>query len=56
VTAWLAGRDFVTPDDVRAVAHAVLRHRVMLSYDANADGVTPDQVVDKLLEVVAVPA
>jgi MoxR-like ATPase len=55
-TAWLANRDYVTPDDVRAVAHAVLRHRLILSYDANADGVRPDQVVDKLLEVVAVPA
>ena len=55
-TAWLANRDYVTPDDVRAVAHAVLRHRLNLSYDANADGVRPDQVVDKLLEVVAVPA
>jgi MoxR-like ATPase len=56
VTAWLAARDFVTPDDVRSIAHGVLRHRLMLSYDANADGVRPDQVVDKLLEVVAVPA
>ena len=55
-TAWLAARDYVAPDDVRAVAHAVLRHRLILSYDANADGVRPDQVVDALLEVVAVPA
>jgi MoxR-like ATPase len=55
-TAWLAARDYVSPDDVRAVAPAVLRHRLMLSYDANADGVRPDQVVDELLEVVAVPA
>ncbi len=55
-TAWLAARDYVSPDDVRAVAHAVLRHRLILSYDANADGIRPDQVVDKLLEVVAVPA
>lgn len=55
-TAWLAARDYVSPDDVRAVAPAVLRHRLILSYDANADGVRPDQVVDTLLEVVAVPA
>ena len=50
--AWLQGHDYVTPDDVRGV----LRHRLILSYDANADGVLPDQVVDKLVEVVAVPA
>jgi MoxR-like ATPase len=54
--AWLDGRDFVAPDDVRAVAHPVLRHRLMLSYNANADGVRPDQVLDKLLQLVAVPA
>jgi len=54
--AWLAGRDHVTPDDVRAMAHGVLRHRLILSYDANADGITADRVIDKLVEVVAVPA
>ena len=54
--AWLAGRDHVTPEDVRAVAHPVLRHRLILSYDANADAVSADTVVDKLLELVAVPA
>jgi len=54
--AWLEARDHVTPDDVRAMLHGVFRHRMILSYDANADGVRPDQVVDKLLEVVAVPA
>nr|WP_315529313.1 AAA family ATPase [uncultured Achromobacter sp.] len=54
--AWLADADFSTPDDVRAVAHAVLRHRLHLSYDAVADGITPDQVIDRALDVVAVPA
>lgn len=54
--AWLAGRDFVSPDDIRAVAHPVLRHRLILSYDANADGIQADQVLDKLLQLVAVPA
>lgn len=54
--AWLADADFSTPDDVRAVAHAVLRHRLHLSYDAVADGVTADQVIDRMLDVVAVPA
>ena len=52
--AWLAGRDHVTPDDVRAVAHDVLRHRLILSYRANAAGITTNDVIDELLKVVAV--
>lgn len=56
VNAWLDGRDHVTPDDVRAMAHPVLRHRIMLSYDASAEGIHADQVIDKILELVAVPA
>jgi MoxR-like ATPase len=56
VQAWLQDRSFVTPDDVRAVMHPVLRHRLILSYDANADNVTADAVVDRLIEKVAVPA
>jgi len=54
--AWLQGQTFVTPDNVRAVAHPVLRHRLQLSYDAVADGVTADQVLDRLLSTVAIPA
>lgn len=54
--AWLAGGEFSAPDDVRAVAHAVLRHRLHLSYDAVADGIDAEQVIDRLLDVVAVPA
>ena len=54
--AWLAGNAFVTPDDVRAVAHPVLRHRLQLSYDAVAEAVTADQVIDRLLDRVAIPA
>ncbi|MDG1581568.1 MoxR family ATPase [Pseudomonas sp. GOM6] len=54
--AWLEGNDFVSPDDVRAVLHPVLRHRLLLSYDAVADGVTSDQVLDRLLDKVAIPA
>jgi MoxR-like ATPase len=50
--AWLEGRDFVTPDDVRAVAHDVLRHRLILSFEAEAAGITTNQVIDKLLETV----
>jgi MoxR-like ATPase len=54
--AWLEGRDHVTPDDVRAMALPTLRHRLILSYDASADGLDADAVVNKLVEVVAVPA
>ena len=52
--AWLNGQDHVTPDNVRAVVHDVLRHRIMLSYEANAAGTTPDGVIDMLVEQVAV--
>ncbi|TSD77061.1 MoxR family ATPase [Pseudomonas sp. KBS0710] len=54
--AWLQGQAFVTPANVQAVAHPVLRHRLQLSYDAVADGVTADQVLDRLLSKVAIPA
>ncbi|NWA67825.1 AAA family ATPase [Pseudomonas reactans] len=54
--AWLQGQAFVTPSNVQAVAHPVLRHRLQLSYDAVADGVTADQVLDRLLSKVAIPA
>ena len=53
--AWLDQRDYVSPDDVHAVAHDVLRHRVLLSYEAEADGVTVDQLTDRLLDLVPVP-
>jgi len=53
--AWLAGRDFVTPVDIQSVAHDVLRHRVLLSFEAEAAGRTPDQIVDTLLARVGVP-
>lgn len=52
--AWLRGKDFVDPDDVRAVAPAVLRHRLILSYDALADSISADQVIDSVLAQVAV--
>ncbi|WP_346855920.1 MoxR family ATPase [uncultured Draconibacterium sp.] len=54
VVAWLNNRDFVQPDDIRAIIHDVLRHRLILSYEANAGGVGPDQVIDEILKVVAV--
>jgi len=52
--AWLKERDQVTPDDVRAVVHDCLRHRLILSYEANADGVTPDDVIKEIVSQVAV--
>jgi len=54
VHAWLNGRDHVLPDDVRAVVHAVLRHRIALSYEANADGVSSNEVIDEILRLVAI--
>ncbi|MDR2012906.1 MAG: MoxR family ATPase [Rhodanobacter sp.] len=53
--AWLAGRDFVTPEDVHAIAADVLRHRVLLSYEAEAEGVGADKVIAALLERVPLP-
>ncbi len=53
--AWLQGRDFVTPEDVRAVVHNVLRHRLILSYEANAEGIGPDRVIKEIMAQVAVP-
>ena len=52
--AWLNQRDFVSPDDVQAVAHDCLRHRLILTYEAEADGVTSDTAIDELLTVVPV--
>ena len=53
--AWLAGRDYVNPGDIHAIAPDVLRHRIILNYDAVATGVTPDQFIDALLNRVPVP-
>lgn len=52
--AWLAGRDFVAPDDVQTVLCDVFRHRLILNYDAEASGTTPDRVIDELLNAVPV--
>lgn len=51
--AWLHGRDFVSPEDVHAVIHPVFRHRLLLSYQAQAEGVTGNRVIDELLQTVA---
>jgi MoxR-like ATPase len=52
--AWLQGREAVTPDDIRAVVNDCLRHRLLLSYEAQADGVTTDDVIGMLVRRVAV--
>ncbi len=54
--AWIHGKAFVTPDDVRAVVHDCLRHRLILSYEADAEAVTPDDVLNEILKQVAVVA
>ena len=54
VNAWLNERDFVNADDIRAVAHDVLRHRIVPSYEANAEGIGKDQIIDEILKLVAV--
>ena len=53
--AWLDGRDFVTPEDIQTIAPDVLRHRIILSYEAEADGITPDSCIEELIARVAVP-
>lgn len=53
--AWLDGRDFVSPDDIQTVLHDVLRHRIILSYTAEAKGYTPQNAIDDTLNAVPVP-
>jgi MoxR-like ATPase len=53
--AWLDGRQWVTPEDVQSVAHDALRHRLILTFDAQAQGITTDRAIDRLLEQVPVP-
>lgn len=53
--ALLQGRDYVIPEDVKAFAHEVLRHRILMTFEALADGVTSDQVVDSIVQAVPVP-
>ncbi|KLV10286.1 MULTISPECIES: AAA family ATPase [Photobacterium] len=51
--AWLSGRDFVTPEDVQQMAYPVLRHRLLLSYEAQAEAISPDTIVEQLITQVA---
>lgn len=53
--AWLAGRDFVGPDDIQAVYHNVMRHRIILSYEAMAEGKSANQILTQILTAVPVP-
>ena len=53
--AWLLGRDYVTPEDIHAVAHEVLRHRVLLTFEAEAEGISRDDFINELLRLVAIP-
>ncbi|MHC5024983.1 MAG: AAA family ATPase, partial [Planctomycetota bacterium] len=53
--AFLAGRAYVIPEDVRAMAPDVLRHRLVLTFQAEAEEITPEQVMERLLAVVPVP-
>jgi MoxR-like ATPase len=53
--AWINERDFVTPEDIQVIAPDVLRHRIILSFEAEADGITTDACVQELLSRVAVP-
>lgn len=53
--AWLCGRDYVMPQDIHVIAHDVLRHRILLSFEAEAQGVSSDDFIDSLLRLVACP-
>jgi MoxR-like ATPase len=53
--AWLRGRSYVTPEDIQAMAPDILRHRLILSYEAEAEGMTVDRIIDELLRLIAVP-
>jgi MoxR-like ATPase len=53
--AWLAGRDYVVPEDIQSMAFDVMRHRLILNYEAEADGITTNKVIAELISRVAVP-
>ena len=55
INAWLAGRDFVTPEDIHAVVYDVLRHRIILSFEAQAENLTTDEVITEILRTVPLP-
>ncbi|MEN8219098.1 MAG: MoxR family ATPase [Pseudomonadota bacterium] len=53
--AWLHGQDYVGPENIQAIAYDVLRHRIILNYEAEADGITPDKFLNALITRIAVP-
>ena len=53
--AWLKGRDYVDPVDIRAIVHDAFRHRIALSFEAQGDGKSTDQVIDEVVSLVALP-
>ena len=55
VHAWIGGRDFVTPEDIHALIYDILRHRLILSFDAQARGINCDDIIAKLLKAVPLP-
>lgn len=55
INAWIEGRDFVTPEDIQVVVYDVLRHRIILSFEAQAEGITTDEIISKLLALVPLP-
>jgi MoxR-like ATPase len=56
VYAWMQGRDYTTPEDIRAVVHDVFRHRITPSYEAQSERISNDEIIDKVLQLVALPA
>lgn len=55
INAWLREKDFVTPEDIQSVVYDILRHRIILSFEAQAEGVTTDAVISRLLKLVPLP-
>jgi len=55
INAWLKGKKFVTPEDVHDIAKDILRHRIILSFEAQAEGITTDDIIDTILQKVALP-
>ena len=55
INAWLEGRDFVTPEDIQAVIYDILRHRIILTFEAQAEGISTDDVIANLIRQVPLP-
>ena len=53
--AFLSGRAFVTPHDIKQLGHDLLRHRIRRTYEAEAEEISPDQIITKIFETIPVP-